>query len=121
MQNARGILVRKQQKMTGRPVTPLHKGHVGLLACSGMLNGFFGEGETRHIAHWRSVKYVDEFNEEGEAEGETIIRKRERFSHELTLPGGVLARPGRRANSGPAGVVDTGGGAAHVLPCWIRA
>jgi len=50
-----------------------------------MLNGFFGEGETRHIAHWRSVKYVDEFNEEGEAEGETIIRKRERFSHELTL------------------------------------
>ena len=85
MQNARGILVRKQQKMSGRPVTPLHKGHVGLLACSGMLNGFLGEAEMRHIAHWRSVKYVDEFNEEGETEGETIIRKRERFSHELTL------------------------------------
>ena len=50
-----------------------------------MLNGSFGEGETRHIAHWRSVKYVDEFNEESEAEGETIIRKRERFSHELTV------------------------------------
>ncbi len=85
MQNARGVLVRKQQRMSGRPVTPLHKGHVGLLACSGMLNGFFGDGETRHIAHWRSVKHVDEFNEEGETEGETIIRKRERFSHELTL------------------------------------
>ncbi len=85
MQNARGILVRKQQKMSGRPVTPLHKGHVGLLACSGMLNGFFGQGDMRHIAHWRSVKYVDEFNEEGETEWETIIRKRERFSHELTL------------------------------------
>jgi hypothetical protein len=28
---------------------------------------------------------VDEFNEESEAEGETIIRKRERFSHELTV------------------------------------
>jgi len=39
----------------------------------------------RHIAHWLSVKCVDEFNEEGEAEGETIIRKRERFSHELPL------------------------------------
>ena len=39
----------------------------------------------RHIAQWRSVKYVDEFNEEGETEGQTIIRKRERFSHELTL------------------------------------
>jgi hypothetical protein len=85
MQSARGILVRKHQKMSGRPVTPLHKGHVGLLACSGMLNGSFGEGDTRHIAHWRAVKYVDEFNEEGDEEGETIIRKRERFSHELTL------------------------------------
>jgi hypothetical protein len=84
MQNARGFLVRKQQKLTGRPVLP-HKGAVGLLACSGMLNGFFGEGGMRHIAHWRSVKYVDEFNEEGDEEGETIIRKRERFSHELTL------------------------------------
>lgn len=83
--NARAILLPKHQKMSGRPVTPLHQGHVGLLACSGMLNGFFGEGERRHIAHWRAVKYVDEFNEEGEAEGETIIRKRERFSHELTL------------------------------------
>src|SRR3974390_56194 len=31
MQNACGILVRKQQKMTGRPVTPLHKGHVGTI------------------------------------------------------------------------------------------
>lgn len=85
MQKARGVLVPKHQKMSGRPVTPLHKGHVGLLACSGMLNGFFGEGDMRHIAHWRAVKYVDEFNEEGEQEGETIIRKRERFSHELTV------------------------------------
>ena len=31
------------------------------------------------------MKYVDEFNEEGKSERETIIRKRERFSHELTL------------------------------------
>jgi hypothetical protein len=28
---------------------------------------------------------VDVFTEEGEEEGETIIRRRERFSHELTL------------------------------------
>ena len=85
MQNTRGVLVRKQQRLTGRPVLPLHKGAVGLLACSGMLNGFFGDGEMRHISHWRSVKHVDVFTEEGEEEGETIIRKRERFSHELTL------------------------------------
>jgi predicted RNA methylase len=85
MQKARGVLIPKHQKMSGRPVTPLHEGHVGLLACSGMLNGFFGQGEMRHIAHWRAVKYVDEVNEEGEQEGETVIHRRERFSHELTL------------------------------------
>src|SRR5262249_19411701 len=85
MQNARGVLVRKQQRLSGRPVLPLHRGGVGLLACSGMLNGVFGEGDVRHIAHWRSVKHVDQFTEEGEEEGETIIHKRERFSHELTL------------------------------------
>jgi hypothetical protein len=39
----------------------------------------------RHIADSRFVKYVDEFNEEGKSERETIIRKRERFSHEQTL------------------------------------
>ena len=85
MQNASGVLVRKHQKMSGRPVTPLHKGHVGLLACSGMLNGFFGSGEERHIAHGRAIKHVDESNEEGEEQDETIIRRRERFSHELTV------------------------------------
>ena len=39
MQTTRGILVRKQQKITGRPVTPLHKGHVGLLAYGGQPSG----------------------------------------------------------------------------------
>jgi hypothetical protein len=85
IQNARRVLMRKQQKLSGRPVLPLHKGGVGLLACSGMLNGVFGEGEMRHIAYWRSVKHIDQFTEEGEEEGETIIHKRERFSHQLTL------------------------------------
>ena len=32
------------------------------------------------------------------------------------LPGGVLARPGHRANSRFAGMVDAGGGTANVLP-----
>jgi len=75
------------EQLRKRPeaVVTAHKGHVGLLACSGMLNGFFGEGDERHIAHWRAVKHMDEFNEEGEEVGETIIRRRERFSHELTL------------------------------------
>lgn len=47
-----------------------------------MLNGSFGEGESRYIAHWRSVKYVGEFREEGKTRTEAII---EGFSHELTL------------------------------------
>ena len=48
-----------------------------------MLNGVFGQGESQHIAHWRSVKHVDVYHE-GE-EGYQIVRRRERFSHELTL------------------------------------
>ena len=50
------VLLPKQRDVRGRPLTPLHGGHVGLLCTAGMLNGVFGEGEDRHIAHWRSVK-----------------------------------------------------------------
>jgi hypothetical protein len=49
------ILIREHSSIKGRPLTPLHGGHVSLLATAGMLNGVFGEGEDRHIAHWRSV------------------------------------------------------------------
>ena len=67
----------------GRPITPLHGGHVGLLCTAGLLNGVFGQGEERHIARWRSVKHVIEFQEE---EGDTkIIRRREKWSNELRL------------------------------------
>lgn len=83
-QNALTVLVRQHEKITGRPVTPLHGGHVGLLCTAGMLNGVFGQGELRHIAHWRSVKHTDMFHEE-EEDGTQVVRKRERFSHELTL------------------------------------
>ena len=78
------ILLPKQQGVRGRPLTPLHGGHVGLLCTAGMLNGVFGEGEDRHIAHWRSVKFTDHWEEE-EADGTKILHDRERFSHELTL------------------------------------
>ncbi len=57
---------------------------VGLLCTAGMLNGIFGEGEARHIAHWRSVKFTDHWEEE-EEDGTRILHDRERFSHELTL------------------------------------
>lgn len=78
------ILLSNQRDVRGRPLTPLHGGHVGLLCTAGMLNGIFGEGDDRHIAHWRSVKFTDHWEEE-EADGTKILHDRERFSHELTL------------------------------------
>jgi hypothetical protein len=70
-------------RATGRPLTPLHGGHVGLLATSGLLNGAFGSGERRHLAVWESVKVVDRFEEV--EDGVTTIRERERFTQTLTL------------------------------------
>jgi hypothetical protein len=78
------VLLPKLDEVRGRPLTPLHGGHVGLLCTAGMLNGVFGEGEDRHIAHWRSVKFTDHWEEE-EEDGTKILHDRERFSHELTL------------------------------------
>ena len=78
------LLLPKQRDVRGRPLTPLHGGHVGLLCTAGMLNGVFGEGEDRHIAHWRSLKFTDHWEEE-EEDGTRILHDRERFSHELTL------------------------------------
>lgn len=78
------ILLPRQRDVRGRPLTPLHGGHVGLLCTAGMLNGVFGDGENRHIAHWRSVKFTDHWEEEDE-DGTKILHDRERFSHELTL------------------------------------
>jgi hypothetical protein len=78
------ILLPKQRDVRGRPLTPLHGGHVGLLCTAGMLNGVFGQGEDRHIAHWRSLKFTDHWEEQQE-DGTRILHDRERFSHELTL------------------------------------
>lgn len=79
----RRVLIHEHSNVRGRPLTPLHGGHVGLLCTAGLLNGVFGEDEQRHIAFWRSVKFVDHWEEE---DGDTkIIHDRERFSHELTL------------------------------------
>src|SRR5207247_8232100 len=46
------VLLPKLGRVRGRPLTPLHGGHVGLLCTAGMLNGVFAEGSDRHIAHW---------------------------------------------------------------------
>jgi hypothetical protein len=77
------ILFAEPVSATGRPLTPLHAGHVGLLACSGLLNGIFGSGDQRHLSCWQAVKVTDKTEEE--EDGVTTIREKERFSNELTL------------------------------------
>jgi 16S rRNA G966 N2-methylase RsmD len=77
------ILFAEPVSATGRPLTPLHAGHVGLLACSGLLNGIFGSGDQHHISCWQAVKVVDKTEEE--EDGVITIREKERFSNELTL------------------------------------
>jgi hypothetical protein len=76
------VLIREQRDVGGRPLTPLHGGHVGLLCTAGMLNGVFGKDDLLHIAHWKSVKFTDHWEEE---DGAVVVHDRERFSHELTL------------------------------------
>ena len=81
---AERILAPKPIVVGGRPLTPLHAGQVGLVACSGLINGIFGTGEQRHIAAWKSKKVTTKLSEE-EADGTTIIRERERFVQELSV------------------------------------
>jgi SAM-dependent methyltransferase len=78
------ILFAEPVSATSRPLTPLHAGHVGLLACSGLLNGIFGSGDQRHIAFWQAVKARSCSTEE-EDNGTIIQRQREYFSNELTV------------------------------------
>ena len=77
------VLFAEPVSATGRPLTPLHAGHVGLLACSGLLNGIFGSGDQRHISCWQAVKVTDKTEEE--EDGVITIREKERFSNELTV------------------------------------
>lgn len=79
----RRILLRERGRVHGRPLTPLHGGHVGLLCTAGMLNGLFGEGELRHLANWQSRKYTSTWTEEDD--GNKIRHSREYFSHECAL------------------------------------
>jgi hypothetical protein len=76
-------LLPKEEMAGGRPITPLHGGHVGLLCTAGLLNGVFGQDKDRHIARWRTVKSVTTF--EVKEDGFKEVHKRERFSNELAL------------------------------------
>jgi hypothetical protein len=77
------FLLPREEVQAGRPITPLHAGHVGLLCTAGLLNGVFGRGSERHIARWKTVKSVTVF--EVKENGFKEIHKRERFTNELAL------------------------------------
>ena len=81
---ARRILFAPESRERGRPLTPLHAGHVSILACAGALDGIFGEGDLRHLARWQGVKTILRLEEEDE-NGVTTIREKEQFSHCLNL------------------------------------
>ena len=107
------LLLPKTEIAGGRPITPLHGGHVGLLATAGMLNGVFGDGLERHIARWRPVKHTTETREV--EDGTEIIRRRERFSNELALvfsSGQTLILTETAKGEEPAKVVEGDGGSA---------
>jgi SAM-dependent methyltransferase len=81
---ARRVLFAPESRERGRPLTPLHPGHVSILACAGALDGILGEGDLRHLARWQAVKTVLRLEEEDE-NGVTVIREKEQFSHCLNL------------------------------------
>jgi hypothetical protein len=79
------LLLPMEEMAGGRPITPLHAGHVGLLCTAGLLNGVFGQGDERHIARWRSAKSV------------TVFEVKEKgYMH------GVTARNGSAGSAKPA-------------------
>jgi len=78
------ILFPEPATIKGRPLTPLHSGHVALCAVSGLLNGVFGSGEDLHVAAWQAVKVVDR-SEETQEDGTIVVRECERFTNELTI------------------------------------
>jgi hypothetical protein len=77
------ILDPQPNSLNTRPLTPLHKGHIGLLSTAGLLNGRFGSGDRLHVAAWKTKKRI--IRTEDSEDEKTIIREREQFVHELAL------------------------------------
>jgi SAM-dependent methyltransferase len=77
------ILDPQPTSLSTRPLTPLHKGHIGLLSTAGLINGRFGSGDRLHVAAWKTKKRV--IRTEDSEDEKTIIREREQFVHELAI------------------------------------
>lgn len=81
----RRSLLPRESITSGRPLTPLHGGHVGLLCTAGLLNGVFGSGDDRHIAQWRTQKVRTVHDDGVDEDGASVTRVLERFSNDLAL------------------------------------
>ena len=77
--SAEALLFGVGDQIDDRPLTPLHRGHVGLLCTSGLMNGIFGDGPERHVATWRTTKLVETVEDSKE------VRRKERYSTSLSL------------------------------------
>jgi predicted RNA methylase len=77
------ILDPQPMSINKRPLTPLHKAHIGLLSTAGLINGRFGSGDRLHVAAWKTKKRI--IRTEDNEDEKTIIREREQFVHELAL------------------------------------
>ena len=77
------ILNPQPVSLNTRPLTPLHKGHIGLLSTAGLLNGIFGSGDRLHVAAWKTKKRV--IKTEETKDEKITIREREQFVHELAV------------------------------------
>jgi hypothetical protein len=84
-QQTRHALLPEAAFTGGRPLTPLHGGHVGLLCTSGLMNGVFGENEDRHIARWRTLKVTTAIKEPPDEDGAVVTRSIQRFANDLAL------------------------------------
>ena len=79
-------LLPEEQLTGGRPLTPLHGGHVAVLCAAGMMNGALGKGRRRHIAQWRTVKVTTTVAADEEVETGVIeTREVERFAREVAF------------------------------------
>jgi len=80
----------------GRPPSPLHAGHVGLLLSAGCLNGLVGRGAERHIVVGRPIKHTVETTEVEETnDGSVEVTKRLetfRVTIKMLLPSGAIRR-----------------------------
>ncbi|MBW1947845.1 MAG: SAM-dependent methyltransferase, partial [Deltaproteobacteria bacterium] len=65
----------------GRPLLPLHTGHLGLMLASGYLDGVVGEGQDRHIVRGKVEKIT---HREQEYKGDILLEK-EKESYRVSI------------------------------------